>query len=97
MPRGESQLQFTTFAHKPGSGFVGALYKKTPTKAERVAAVAKTWLGKPGFAYRGFEKSSEIDKTRSIALRGLDALAENVAADAYRAANTGSYFIPKHS
>ena len=96
LPGGASQLQFTPFAHKPGGGFVGALYKKTPTKAERVAAVAKTWLGKPGFAYRGFEKSSEIDKTRSIARRGLDALAEKVAADAYRAANTGSYFIPKH-
>src|SRR3989338_1554930 len=93
---GAYQLQFTPFKCKPGGGFVGALYHKTPTKAERVAAFAKTWLGKPGFAYRGFEKSSEIDKTRSITLRGLDAIAEKIAGDAYTAANTGRYFIPKH-
>ena len=96
LPRGTSQLQFTPFKCKPGGGFVGALYHKTPTKAERVAAFAKTWLGKPGFAYRGFEKSSEIDKTRSITRRGLDAIAEKIAGDAYTAANTGRYFIPKH-
>src|SRR3989344_8702416 len=86
LPGGASQLQFTPFAHKPGGGFVGALYKKTPTKAERVAAVAKTWLGKPGFAYRGFEKSSEIDKTRSITRRGLEAIAEKIAGGAYTGA-----------
>ena len=63
LPRGASQLQFTPFAHKPGSGFVGALYKKTPTKAERVAAVAKTWLGKPGFAYRGLGRASQARKS----------------------------------
>src|SRR3990167_8450187 len=96
LPGGATQLQFAPFAPKPGGGFVGALYKKTPTKLDKSADLAKTWLGKPGFAYRGFEKSSEIDKTRSITRRGLDAIAEKIAGDAYTAANTGRYFVPKH-
>ena len=96
LPTGSQQLQFTPFAPKPGGGFVGALYKKAPTKPGKTAADAKTWLGKPGFAYRGFEKSTEIEKTRSITRRGLDAIAEKIAGDAYHAANTGRYFIPKH-
>jgi U-box domain len=97
LPAGAMQLEFTPAAPKIGGGFPGAIYEKTPTKPGKSRKEAKRWNGKPGFSFRGFEVSSEMERTRSITRRGLDAIAEKVAGDAYHAANmSGRYFVPKH-
>ena len=98
LPAGQVQNSYTPVEQKPEGSFIGAIYKKMPTKPGRPQTVVagKKWLGKPGFSQRGFETSTAAMQTRSLTRRGLDAIAEKIAGDAYHVANRGRYIIPKH-